>query len=189
MDDVLARNWGLVALRGLVALLFGIATLYRPALTLAFLVFLFGAYAFIDGIFSVIAAVANRHDQPYRVALLVSGIVGIIIGVVTYITPGVTALALLYFIAAWAIVTGLAQIAAAIRPRKVVAGEWLLALAGVLSVLFGVVLDARPGAGALVVTLWIGAYAILFGILLLALAFRLRHWQHEDHTHTVPHAV
>lgn len=189
MDDVLARNWGFVALRGVVALLFGVATLYNPALTLVVLVFLFGAYSFIDGIFSVVTAIANRGGQPYRIALLLGGIVGIAIGAVTYFTPNVTALALLFLIAAWAIVTGIAQIVAAIRLRKMISGEWLLALAGVLSVLFGVFLAAAPGAGALAVTLWIGAYAILFGILLIALAFRLRSWQHGHPTGAVPHAA
>lgn len=176
MDGVLARNWGFVALRGVLALLFGVVTLMRPALTLAVLIFFFGAYAFVDGVFNVIAAIANRRGEPHWVALLIGGLVGIAIGVVTFAMPNVTALALLFLIAAWAIVTGIAQIVAAVRLRKVISGEWLLALAGVLSVIFGVFLIAVPGAGALAVTLWIGAYAIVLGIVLIALALRLRHW-------------
>lgn len=189
MDDVLARNWGLVALRGVLALVFGLATLFNPALTLVVLVFLFGAYSFVDGIFTVIAAIANRRGERYWVALLVSGIIGIAIGVVTYLMPHVTALALLFLIAAWAIATGVTQIVAAIRLRKVIRGEWLLVVAGVLSVLFGLFLIAAPGAGALAVTLWIGVYALLFGIVLIALAFRLRSWQHGHGTGPVPHAA
>jgi uncharacterized membrane protein HdeD (DUF308 family) len=123
------------------------------------------------------------------VALMLSGVVGIVIGAVTYFMPNITALALLFLIAAWAIATGIMQIVAAIRLRKVIRGEWLLALAGVLSVLFGFFLAAAPGAGALAVTLWIGAYAILFGVLLIALAFRLRSWQHGHPTGAVPHAA
>src|SRR5918912_3707466 len=174
--DLLARNWGWMALRGVAALLFGVLTLFNPGITLAVLVLLFGAYALVDGIFTVVAAIANRRGEPHWVALLVGGLASIVVGVGTFLVPGVTAIVLLYFIAAWAIVTGAAEIATAIRLRRVMTGEWLLALAGVLSVLFGVLLIARPGAGALAVVLWIGAYAIVFGVVLLALAFRLRAW-------------
>ena len=188
MDDVLSRNWGWIAFRGVVALLFGICTLFYPAITLVVLVFLFGAYSLIDGIFAVIAAIANRHGEQYWVPLLIGGLVGIAIGVVTFFMPQVTALALLYLIAAWAIVTGLAQIVAAVRLRRVITGEWLLALAGVLSLVLGMFLIAAPGAGALAVVLWIGAYAVVMGIVLIALAFRLRSWQHHEHgTGAMPH--
>jgi uncharacterized membrane protein HdeD (DUF308 family) len=180
-DDILARNWGLVALRGVVALLFGILTLFNPAITLLVLVMLFGAYALVDGIFTVIAAIVHRRGERHWVALIISGLVGIAIGIVTFFMPGITALALLFLIAVWAIVTGLAQIVAAVRLRRVIHGEWLLGLAGALSVLFGIFLVAAPGAGALAVVLWVGAYAIVMGIVLVALAFRLRGWQHEHH--------
>jgi uncharacterized membrane protein HdeD (DUF308 family) len=176
MVDVLARNWGWVALRGVAALLFGLLTLLNPGITLAVLVLFFGAYALADGVLRVFSAIANRRGEPHWVALLVGGLASIVVGVGTFLMPGVTAIVLLYFIAAWAIVTGAAEIATAIRLRKVMTGEWLLALAGVLSVLFGVLLIARPGVGALAVVLWIGAYAIVFGIMLIALALRLRAW-------------
>lgn len=176
MVDVLARNWWLVALRGVAALLFGLLTLFNPAVTLAALVLLFGAYALVDGVFTIVSALANRHGESHWVALLVGGVLSVALGVLTFLMPGVTAVVLLYCVAAWAIVTGGAQIAAAIRLRKVITGEWLLALAGVLSVAFGLVLVVFPGAGALAVALWIGAYAIVLGIVLIAFAFRLRSW-------------
>jgi uncharacterized membrane protein HdeD (DUF308 family) len=176
MVDVLARNWWLVALRGVAALVFGLLTLFNPAVTLAALILLFGAYALADGVFTVIAALASHRGEPRWVALLVGGILSIVLGVLTFLMPGVTAVVLLYFIAAWAIVTGVSEIATAIRLRKVITGEWLLVLAGVLSVAFGLALVLYPAAGALAVTLWIGAYATALGVVLLALAFRLRSW-------------
>ncbi|HEU4647808.1 MAG TPA: HdeD family acid-resistance protein [Gemmatimonadales bacterium] len=176
MNDLLTRNWGLVALRGVVALLFGLFTLFYPGISLAALVLVFGAFAFADGVFTVIAAIANRRGEPHWVALLLSGIAGIVIGVVTFFSPAITAIVLLAFIAAWAIITGVGEIAAAIRLRRVINNEWLMGIAGVLSVLFGVLLIAMPGVGALAVVLWIGAYATVLGIIFLVLAFRLRRW-------------
>lgn len=177
MENVLARNWWMLALRGLAALVFGLLTLFNPAITLGVLILFFGAYALVYGAFTVFAAVANRRGEPYWVALLVGGVLSVLIGVLTFMRPGVTGLVLLYFIAAWAIVIGLSEVAAGIRLRKVITGEWLLVLSGVLSVVFGLALMVFPGAGALAVTLWIGAYATVLGILLIALAFRLRRWQ------------
>jgi uncharacterized membrane protein HdeD (DUF308 family) len=176
MVTVLARNWGLVALRGVMALAFGLLTIARPGITLAALVILFGAYALIDGLFSVWAALANRRGEPHWVALLLAGLAGIAVGIVTFLMPGITALILLYFIAAWAIIRGAAEIAMAIQLRKVLTGEWLLALAGVVSVLFGAFLLMYPGPGALAVILWIGIWAAVLGVVVIALAFRLRQW-------------
>jgi uncharacterized membrane protein HdeD (DUF308 family) len=176
MVAVLARNWGLVAFRGVVALAFGLLTIARPGITLAALIILFGAYALVDGVFSVWAALANRRGEPHWVALLLAGLAGIAIGVLTFLMPGITALILLYFIATWAIIRGAAEIAMAIQLRKVLTGEWLLALAGIVSVLFGVFLVMFPGPGALAVVLWIGIWAAVLGVVVIALAFRLRQW-------------
>ena len=176
MNDLLTRNWGLLLLRGLAALAFGLFTLFYPGISLAALVVVFGAFAFADGVFAVISAIANRRGEPHWVALLLSGIAGIAIGVITFLSPGITAIALLAFIAAWAIITGVGEIAAAIRLRRTISNEWLLGLAGILSVLFGVLLIAMPGVGALAVVLWIGAYATVMGIIWLVLAVRLRRW-------------
>lgn len=176
MEDTLARNWGWVMLRGAAALIFGLLTLFNPGITLVALVILFGAYALVDGIFTVISAIAHRHEESHWLALLINGLVSLAIGIATFAWPGITALALLYLIAAWAVITGITEIVTAVRLREIIRGEWLLVLAGVLSILFGILLFIAPGAGALTVVLWIGAYAVVFGILLIILAFRLRSW-------------
>lgn len=174
MLKVLARRRWLVALRGAGALVFGLLTLFNPAVTLAVLVLFFGVYALVNGAFTIAEAVASRRSEPSWTAHLVSGALSVIIGFLTFFMPGVTGLVLLYLIAAWAIVTGLTEIVVGIRLRKVITGEWLLVVAGVLSVVFGMMLIVFPGAGALAVALWIGAYTTMFGILLIALGFRLR---------------
>lgn len=176
MINMLARNWGWIAMRGVVALIFGVLTLMNPAITLAVLVLFFGAYALVDGIFAVVAAIMNRKAEPHWVALLIGGLAGIAIGICTFLAPGITATLLLFFIAAWAIIVGVAEIAAAFRLRKVITGEWMLVLAGILSVALGLLLVSRPAAGALALVLWIGAYALVSGLLLIGLAFRLRSW-------------
>ncbi len=175
MLHTLARNWWALALRGLVALMFGLLTFFLPGITLVTLILLFGAYALADGIFNIVAffRVASHHW-----ALLIEGLIGIIAGILTFVWPAITALALLYVIAFWAIFTGIFEIVAGIRLRKVITNEWLLLLMGILSVLFGVFVLIAPGVGALAIVLWIGAYALVFGIFLLALAFRLRGHRH-----------
>jgi len=181
MTDVLARNWGWVALRGVVAILFGLLTIVRPGITLSALLLLFGAFAIADGSFRLFSAFANRHDQPQWGALALGGALGIVAGVIVLVMPGVSGLVLLYIIAVWTIVTGAAEIAVAIELRKVITGEWALVLAGVLSILFGAFLVARPAAGAIALAFWIGLYAVALGVMLLVLAFRLRHWDHAHH--------
>src|SRR5687767_5578634 len=171
--DSLTQNWWAVALRGLAGILFGIITFISPGISLAALVLLFGAYAFADGVLSIVSAVRRRGADRWWL-LLLQGIVGIGAGVVTLLWPGITAIALLFVIAAWALVGGVLQVAAAIRLRKVITGEWLLALSGVLSIALGVLLVLFPGPGALALVIWIGAYAFVFGILLLVLGFKLR---------------
>jgi uncharacterized membrane protein HdeD (DUF308 family) len=176
----LAENWWAVALRGVVSILFGVLTLALPALTLAALVLMFGAYALVDGIFNLIAAIRGGADAARpRWLMVVEGLVSIGAGIVTLVMPGLTALVLAYVIAAWALMTGALEIAAAFRLRKHVRGEWALAVSGVLSMLFGVLMAAAPAAGALALVLWIGAYAVVFGALLLVLAFRLRRLRGE----------
>jgi uncharacterized membrane protein HdeD (DUF308 family) len=171
MLHTLVANWWALALRGLAAVLFGLLTLFLPGITLVTLVLLFGAYALVDGIFNVIAFFRVASHQW---ALLIEGVVGIIAGVLTFAWPAITAIVLLYVIAFWAILTGIFEIIAGIRLRKVITNEWLLLVMGVLSFLFGLLILFAPGAGALAIVLWIGAYALVFGIFLLALAFRLR---------------
>jgi len=176
MVIVLSRNWWTLALRGLFAVLFGIMAFAGPGITLGALVLLYGAYAFADGVLAIAAALVGRTVGVPWWALLIEGLAGIGVGIITLLWPGITALVLLYLIAFWAVVTGVFEIVAAIRLRKEIRGEWLLALSGVLSVLFGVALIVSPGAGALAVVWLIGAYAIVFGALMIALALRLRSW-------------
>src|SRR5919107_863617 len=182
--DSLARNWWAVVLRGLAGILFGVITFVAPGISLVALVLLFGAYAFADGVLAIVSAVRARGGDRWGL-LLVEGLVGIAAGILTLLWPGITAIALLYVIAAWALVTGAFEIGAAIRLRKVITGEWLLALSGVLSIALGVLLVLAPGPGALALVIWIGAYAFVFGILLVALGFRLRGARHPH----APHAA
>jgi uncharacterized membrane protein HdeD (DUF308 family) len=184
--DVLSRNWWLVALRGVAGILFGILTLFAPGISLAALVLLYGAYAFADGLLAIVSAVRRRGAGDRWWLLLLEGLVGIAAGVLTVIWPGITALALLYLIAAWALLTGIFEIAAAIRLRKIISHEWLLGLSGVASIVFAMVLMLFPGAGALAVVLWIGAYAFVFGALLIALGFRLRSLGRPRTAHVAP---
>jgi uncharacterized membrane protein HdeD (DUF308 family) len=171
--DSLARNWWVVFLRGLAGIIFGLITFFEPGISLAALVLLFGAYALVDGVLSIATAVRRRGADRWWL-LLVEGIAGVLAGLVTFFWPAITAIVLLYLIAAWALVTGVLEIAAAIRLRKAITGEWLLALSGVASVILGVLLMIAPGPGALAVVIWIGAYAFVFGALLIGLSFRLR---------------
>jgi uncharacterized membrane protein HdeD (DUF308 family) len=173
MLEFLTRYWWAVAVRGAAALLFGIMALIWPGVTIAVLVLLFGAYALVDGAIALGTAISGR-GRDRRWMLVLQGVVGILAGVLTFIWPGITAMALLLLIAAWALVTGILGIVAAIWLRREVRGEWLLALGGALSVLFGIVLLVRPGVGALAVVWMIGLYSIIFGVAMLALGFQLR---------------
>jgi len=176
MTFSLTINWWSVLIRGLLAILIGIVALALPGVTVTALVFLFAGYAFVDGVVSIIGAVRAVAAKERWGSLLIEGIAGIAAGVITVLWPAITALTLIYVIAAWAIVTGVLEIAAAVRLRRHISGEWLLALSGVASVIFGVLVAAVPLAGALVLAVWFGAYEVVFGTLLVALGFRLRAW-------------
>lgn len=171
---ILARNWWVLLLRGLVAIAFGVLAWIQPGITIAALVLLFGAYTLVDGVLGAWTAIAGRKEHEHWWVLLLWGVVGIAVGVMTFVAPGVTAFALLFYIAIWAVATGVLQIVAAVRLRKEIAGEWLLALGGLASVVFGVLLMAQPGAGALALVWLIATYAVVFGIVLVLLAFKLR---------------
>lgn len=160
--------WWSPVIRGIVAILFGLAALIWPGITLIFLIALYGAYAIVDGLASLVGAFQAAERQRSWWALLLGGIVSILAGIVAFVWPGITALVLLFVIGAWAVVTGILAVIAAFR-----FGSWLLGLAGVLSVLFGVILYAFPGAGALSLVWLIGAYALIFGILLVLFGISL----------------
>ena len=170
----LSRNWWVLALRGVLGILFGIVAFVWPGATLAALILVFGAYVFVDGIFAVVAGIGMRRQMDRWWLIVLEGAAGIILGVLTFRSPDTTALVLLTFIAAWSIVTGIFEIATAVRLRKLIANEWLLILSGVVSIIFGALLIALPGAGAVSIVWLLGAYALLFGILTLMLAFRVR---------------
>ena len=174
MLSTVSRTWWLAALRGALAIVFGVAAFVWPGPTFDVLVLLFGAYAFFDGVvvltFGLMAA--RTHDRWWPPVL--GGIVGLAIGVVTFVQPAVTALALVYVIGAWAIVTGVLEIIGAIRLRKVITNEWLMGFSGAISIVFGAVVLAQPGTGALALVFLFGYYAILAGVSQIGLGFRLR---------------
>lgn len=174
LATVLSRNWWVLLLRGLIAVAFGLLGWFRPGITLAVLVLLFGAYALADGILGIWTAIRGRKEHEDWGVLLLWGLVGIAAGILTLVAPGVTALVLLFYIAAWAIATGVLEIVAAIRLRKEIEGEWWLIFGGLVSVIFGVLLMAQPGAGALTLLWLIATYAVIFGVLLVILALKVR---------------
>src|SRR5712691_1438711 len=185
----LARHWWALALRGAAAIIFGVIALFWPPTAIIALVAIFGAYALVDGILNLVAAVrAGRTGQRWG-ALVFEGIVSLAVGILTLFFPGVTALALVLLVAAWSLVTGVAEVVAAIKLREMIQGEWLLALSGILSIAFGVLLFISPLIGAIAIAIWIGAYSVVFGALLVGLALRLRSWaarQQETQTPAGP---
>ncbi len=170
----LASRWWVLLLRGIAAILFGVLAFVWPGLTLVTLVLLYGAFALVDGVLSLIAAFTGGVKPAPAWWLVVVGLLGIAAGIVTFMWPGITAILLVVFIGAWALVHGIFEIIGAIQLRKEIDNEWMLILGGVLSVLFGVVVLIAPGAGALGLVWIIAAYSILFGITFVALALRLR---------------
>jgi uncharacterized membrane protein HdeD (DUF308 family) len=174
MLETLAQNWWAIVLRGVCAILFGLGAFLWPAITLAALVVLYGAYALVDGVLAVVGSFVKRRSGAFPWGVFVAGLAGIAAGLMTFVWPAITALVLLYFIAAWAIVRGIFEIIAAIQLRKELDNEWMLALSGALSVLFGLVLVVAPGAGALALLWWIGAFAIVVGVLMVMLGLRLK---------------
>ena len=161
-------------IRGVTGVAIGILALLWPGITIAVLVGVFGAYAIVDGITNLFLGLSRNSVSGRSWATALQGALGIVAGVLTFVWPAITALVLVAFIGAWAIVTGVLEIAAAIRLRKAITGEWLLAFSGVLSVLFGILIFAFPGAGAVSIAWILGAYTAASGMVLIALAIRLR---------------
>jgi uncharacterized membrane protein HdeD (DUF308 family) len=174
LAKLLAANWWVLLLRGILAILFGVAAYAWPGLTLATLVLFFAAFVFLDGIFDVYHAFSGRQEKENWWLLLIEGLLGIALGILTWMRPGVTTVVLLLYIAFWAIMTGILRVVMAIRLRKEIEGEWLLILSGLAGVAFGVIVMARPGAGALALLWLIGAWAIVVGVFLVTLAFKVR---------------
>ncbi|HEX3722441.1 MAG TPA: HdeD family acid-resistance protein [Nitrolancea sp.] len=174
MIDSLRRNWWMLTLRGVIAVIFGILAIVWPGLTVLTLIIFFGAFAIVDGIFAIGTAIWRAEHRMEWWSLLVEGVLGIVIGLIAFIWPGLTALGLLYVIGAWAVITGVVQVASAIRLRAAIPNEWFLILTGVLSILWGLILFIFPGTGAIALVWLIGIFAIIYGISLIAFGLRLR---------------
>jgi len=177
MVETLSKNWRWLAVRGAIAVLFGLLTLRHPGVSLKVLVLWFGAYAFVDGISMIVSAISRGPSDTRRFSLFVGGSLAVATGLVTFFWPHITASALLTLVALWAIITGIAEVSAAIRLRKEIDGEWFLALAGVLAIALGVFLLAQPARGAKALVIWLGVYALFSGLLLIGLSLRLRSWE------------
>lgn len=177
--DILSRYWWMALLRGLLWIAFGVLIFAQPSISLVALVWMFGAFVLADGAVNAIQAVSGRREQDNWVLMLLVGLAGIAVGLLTLANPGVTALVLLFYIAAWAIVTGMLEIVAALRLRKEIEGELWLILGGLVSVAFGAFLMARPGEGALGVLWLIATFSIVFGATLVVLAIRARGFAHR----------
>ena len=177
---VVARNWWALLLRGVLGMAFGAFAIAIPAAAFAVIVLGFGAYALVDGVFNIVAALRDARGERGWGALLLSGVAGVLAGLVTFAAPGLASLVLLYVIAGWAMLTGALEVTAAIRLRRQITGEWLMALNGALSLAFGLLILVAPLAGALAVVLLIGIYAFISGLVLLALGLRLRRAVHPD---------
>jgi uncharacterized membrane protein HdeD (DUF308 family) len=175
MLNLLARNWWLIEIRGVAAVAFGVLAFLWPGLTLVVLVTLFAAYMLIDGIALLVSL---RRAEPattgHRLTVALMGILGVAIGIATIFVPGITALALLYLVAFWAITLGATQVVAAIRLRREISGELWLVIGGIVTVLFGAYLVIFPGAGLLSLVWLVGIWAIVFGITSMVVAWRLR---------------
>jgi uncharacterized membrane protein HdeD (DUF308 family) len=177
-----AQSWGLFILRGILALVLGVLVFVAPAPTLAALIFVFAAYAVVDGAFAI-AYGATQPGGP-RLLIVLGGILGIAIGAYTFVSPGVTAIALVLFIGAFAIVRGVTEIGAAISLRKMIDSPWLYVVSGIVSTVFGAYLIVAPGSGVLAVLFLIGYYAIFAGVMYLAIGLRLRGVNKTLETHS-----
>src|SRR5437868_13815245 len=172
--ETLKRHWWVPVIRGIAAIVFGIIAFVYPGLTIATLVLFFGAWVLIDGIFRVVGAIGHRASDPDWGWHLVIGLLGIIVGLLTFHAPGITALALVIYVAAWALMIGASEIVLAVKLRREIKGEWFLILMGLASIVFAALLLWNPLAGAAAL-IWIMAwYAVIFGVLAIIFGFRLR---------------
>jgi uncharacterized membrane protein HdeD (DUF308 family) len=177
--DTFSFNWWLLALRGLIAVAFGAAAFAWPAATLLSLVWLFGVFALLNGILSIVSAVKTPKGYPKPGGLIVGGILGVLVGLFAFFIPGSTALGFVLLIGAWAMLIGITEFVTAVKLRSIITDEWLLGAAGIASLLFGILLCIQPGIGALVLLWSLAAWSIVFGILLMIVAFRMRHLKCE----------
>jgi len=174
MSIMLHRSWWVLLLRGAAAIIFGVLTWMQPAASAAALVLVFGAYVFVDGLLGIYTAIKSRHQSRHWWVVLLWGLTGVVVGVLTVVNPAITALVLTIYIGVWALMTGVLQIVAALRLRKEIEGEWLLVLGGLLSVLFGIFVLMQPGAGMMAMLWVLATYAVIFGVLMVILAFKIK---------------
>jgi uncharacterized membrane protein HdeD (DUF308 family) len=187
LAGTLAHDWWVLLLRGIVAIIFGVLIFARPGPSLSVLLLLFGAFAMADGILGTWTAITHREDHENWILLLIGGLLGIGIGALALFYPGITALGLLFYIAIWAMTTGVIEIVAAIRLRKQIHGEWRLVVAGLLSVALGVLLIVQPAAGLLGLLWLVASFAIVFGLSLIALSFKVKGFaKHVGHVEGHP---
>jgi uncharacterized membrane protein HdeD (DUF308 family) len=177
-NAVLADNWWALALRGLFAIVFGIIAFAMPAAAMLALVLIFGAYSIADGIFNIVLAVRGARSHERWGLFLINGLLGIAIGIAAAIWPGITVLAFVFMVAAWALLSGGLMLGAALG-LKISHGRWFLVFGALASLLYGFLLFASPLIGALVLTWWVGAYSLVLGVTLIVLAFRLRTYRGE----------
>lgn len=187
-NALLAENWWALALRGLLAVIFGILAFARPGATMLALVLVFAAYSVVDGVFNIVLAIRGARQHERWGLLLLNGLFGILIGVGAALWPGITVLGFVLIMAAWAFISGGLMLGAAVS-LKVSHGRWLLVFGGLLSLLYGILLFATPLIGALVLTWWIGAYALVFGITLIVLSIQLRMHRSERVAHVMIHSA
>lgn len=180
------HSWWILILRGIAAILFGIVAFVWPALTGVALVIAFGAYALLDGVFAVVTGISRLGHSSRGWAFLLEGLLGIVVGLAALLLPGVVAVALIYLIAAWALITGIFEIVSAVQLRKEITNEWALGLSGLLSIVFGVLVMLQPATGGLAVVWILGGYAIAFGVLLIIAGIRLRGVRNIDTADTRP---
>jgi uncharacterized membrane protein HdeD (DUF308 family) len=171
LGAALARNWWLIALRGVLGVVFGLIALLMPVATILALVLLFSAYMLVDGAFAIYAAIRAGQQGDSWGLLAFQGITSLVAGVLAFLWPGITVLAFVLLIAAWSIVTGCVMLAAALATEQ---ARWWLVVGGAAAMLFGILMIVAPLAGAVVLTWWLGAYALVFGVALIILAFKLR---------------
>ena len=183
MSSLLAQNWWAVALRGVFAIIFALIAFFSPGATLLSLVWVFAAYMLVDGLFGIVSGIRAASNNQRWGLLILEGILNILVGVIAFVMPGLTVLFFVTLIAVWSLITGVLMIVAAFKLNPEYGRGWLI-FSGIVSVLFGIALLIAPLVGAVVLTWWLGAYALVFGIGLLVLAFKLRRWK-DDSTGSV----
>jgi uncharacterized membrane protein HdeD (DUF308 family) len=187
LSELLARHWWAVGLRGILAIIFGLICLLTPGIAVGAFVIVFAAYMFVDGVFAVISGIRAARSGEQWGLLILEGIVDLAAGILAVVWPAITLVALVWIVAIWAIVSGALMLAAAFS-LNIDYGRWWLALGGIASLIFGILLIIEPFIGAVVLTLWIGAYALVFGVFLLVLSFQL-HSKRETQLRKAPAAA